>query len=492
MFETELTASLSSSVTSGEAFEQHDKQREKHGPNFFPLLKADNHSIRTKYFTDNGKTFSPQACAHEIGRNQVFRTHPTTNDLYFYNDQTNLFEKAEKLIGVWAEKHLWDYTSSARVSEIYESIKRSSETGKKPPARYVQLQNCTFDLIAGKPIPKDPTLFFTKQLPFNYDPNASCEAFAKFLEDVQPGNKITQKQLLEFIAYCFYAERPIQRSCFLLYGQGANGKSSFLKVIRAMLGKNNYSSLSLHEIEERFGPNQLLDMYANIEADLPSDALKKTNKFKKLSGNDSVFCDRKGKEGYDAEMPIKFIFSANNPPEVPDQEPAFFRRWLLIEFSQNFEGREQKGLEEVLQSPSQLSGIFNLVLPLLPVLLERNEFSYAPKTREIQEIYMTISRPLFRFIRERIDYINNPGPERKIDVYRAYIEWAKKNKKQQYNHLDFCKRFLNEPEIMGLVTIGRMPVDSAYMGQPAFLGVSLLPEVLENPKKTSENGQNSL
>ena len=197
--------------------------------------------------------------------------------------------------------------------------------------------------------------------------------------------------------------------------------------------------------------------------------------------------ERKGKDSYSAVLPAKFIMSANNPPEVPDHEPALFRRLMLIEFAQNFEGRENTKLEAQLTTPTELSGLFNLVHPLLRDLLDRGAFSYAPDTKETREIYLNLSRPLYRFIKEMVKYpADTDYPTPKADYFNAYCAWAKQNNKPQYNFQDFCKRFFNEPEIAGLVRITKMPMGDDKQGMPAYAGVELLntPLLSKQPQNT--------
>lgn len=421
----------------------------KHGEFYFGLSDPEPTTVREKYFVEKGKTFSPQACAVAIGRQKVFRKHPETRDLYVLDEEKNVFTPADELVSAWAQKQLGHLTNTNRVNEIIAALLRTCEEGKTPHPRYVQLKNCVFDLFTNQPVNRDPSWFFTRQHPVFYDPLATCDAFNAFFKEAVP-NADTRLQLLEFVAYCFYYDRPLERSNFVLWGSGANGKSTFLNVVRELLGPENVSTLSLHDLEERFGPINLFDKVANIHADLPSDELDSTSKFKQITGGDSVFCDRKGKPGFSAVMPAKFVFSANSPPQVPDHEPALFRRIILVHFGENFEGKEKPNLKNELVKPSEVSGVFNLVSGLLADLLARNKFHEEPTTAQTQELYVRLSRPVNAFIKDCLEYPVDDA-EIKHDVYRAYKEWAITNKRVIYSFQGFAQKLKDDPELSGLV-----------------------------------------
>lgn len=464
-------------------FEGYEEKAKVHGQFYFRAMTVDPQTVREKYYIDKGKTFSSQACALDLGRNNIFRRHPTTRDLYIFNEQKNIYEQAEDYIARWAQRHLGDLANQSKVSEITAAVARTADDGILPHPRFIQLKNCVFDLLEGRPVQRDSSLFFTRQFPIIYDANANCETFANFYNEILP-DKNAQKQLLEFLGYCLYYDRPIERSNFILWGSGANGKSTLLGVFREFIGIDNIATLSLHDLEERFGPINLFDKCANIQADLPGDALKSTSKFKQITGGDAVWCDRKGKEGYKSVMPAKFIFSANSPPEVPDHEPALFRRIILVHFAQNFEGKEKRELKNELIKPEQLSGVFNLVHPLVKGLLENNHFSNEPTTKETQELYMTLSRPMYAFIKERLDYPTESIVE-KHEVFRAYVNWATKNKRVVFNFQEFCRKIRGEPELAGLI-YNTKNVDL----KPCFGGFSIKNEEFSDIIQNEENQQN--
>jgi len=142
--------------------------------------------------------------------------------------------------------------------------------------------------------------------------------------------------LFELIGFTLYPKYDMHKAVMLL-GEGSNGKSSYLKLVRHILGKRNYVAIPLQElVEERFAPMNLYHKLANIFPDLPKKALKHTGKFKALTGEDEICADRKNRERICFVNYAKMLFSANELPSISDMTRAFWRRWIVIKWPHTF------------------------------------------------------------------------------------------------------------------------------------------------------------
>jgi putative DNA primase/helicase len=73
-----------------------------------------------------------------------------------------------------------------------------------------------------------------------------------------------------------------------------------------------------------------------------------------------------------------------------DDTTAFFRRWIIIVFPNEFkpgEGADPHILEK-LTTEREFSGLLNKVLDALKRLLEKGQFSHSKTTEEIREDYI--------------------------------------------------------------------------------------------------------
>lgn len=144
--------------------------------------------------------------------------------------------------------------------------------------------------------------------------------------------------LFEIIGYCLYPDYPF-RKAFMLVGKGSNGKSTYLKLVREILGRENIVSIALQEIcEYRFVRAELYHKLANIFPDLEPKPLKSTGWFKILTGEDLLGASIKNVQRVlHFENYAKMLFSTNEPPEVKDTSEAWWERWIMIEFPNKFE-----------------------------------------------------------------------------------------------------------------------------------------------------------
>ncbi len=162
---------------------------------------------------------------------------------------------------------------------------------------------------------------------------------------------------------------------------------------------------------------------ANIYADLPKYAIFDTGKFKVLTGGDRVTVERKYKDPFEARITARMIFSANELPEVNDRTYAFWRRWIVVEFPNQFPPNPD--LIEELTIEEELSGFFNKVLEALT----RIEIKGPTKNETVEKImeeWMSRSNSVYAFVKERIEK-DPKSYEVKDDVYAAYVEYCEEN-----------------------------------------------------------------
>jgi putative DNA primase/helicase len=68
-----------------------------------------------------------------------------------------------------------------------------------------------------------------------YDPNADCPKWKAFLQRIFNNNERLIRFVQRAVGYSLTGSTR-EQCLFFLYGTGANGKSTFLEVVRALLG----------------------------------------------------------------------------------------------------------------------------------------------------------------------------------------------------------------------------------------------------------------
>lgn len=109
----------------------------------------------------------------------------------------------------------------------------------------INLQNGTFVISKEKKELRDfdKKDFFKYQLPFKYNPEAKCDEFKVFLNQVLP-EKESQMILAEYLGYIFINNLKLEK-CLILKGEGSNGKSVIFEIVQALLGEHNTCSYTI-------------------------------------------------------------------------------------------------------------------------------------------------------------------------------------------------------------------------------------------------------
>jgi len=292
--------------------------------------------------------------------------------------------------------NLSDDWSSRLAAEVVEYIGVDApELWQRPPLDVVNVENGLLRLDGRELLPHDHEHLSSVQLPVAFDPAARCPDIDKFVGQVFPPDAVSLAY--EIPAWLMVPDTSIQRA-ILLTGEGANGKSTYLTMATAFLGRSNVSGLSLHRLEsDKFSVARLLGKLANICPDLPSEHLAGTSIFKALTGGDVLVGEHKFRESFEIAPYARLVFSANHPPRSSDASHAFFRRWIVIPFDRTFADDEQiprKILDARLSTPTELSGLLNRALDVLPRLRDREALSEPESVRKAWQEFHATTDPL--------------------------------------------------------------------------------------------------
>jgi P4 family phage/plasmid primase-like protien len=355
--------------------------------------------------------FDESTQPHIIARAVLAEKHiVTTSDngeMYDYNPSRGLFRLGAEVRIAKALEHTFrrlEAEKALRISvmrEVVERIKRRTYTSREELNKdpfILNVQNGILDLRTRELLPHGPKYHSTVQLQVKYDPLATCPAIMKFLQEVLYKEDIPAIQ--ELLGYVLWRDYPAAKA-WMLVGTGANGKSTFIALLKTLLGIENVSSRGLIDLEKnRFATADLYGKLANLYADLEDVALKSTGKFKMLTGRDPVTAEFKFRNSFPFLNIAKMVFSCNKIPEAVDDTDAFFRRWVIITFPNQFLGnREDRNLLAKLTTPEELSGLLNFALEGLKRLQSNGwHFSNPKTTTEIRREYIRKSSPVQAFL----------------------------------------------------------------------------------------------
>ena len=206
-----------------------------------------------------------------------------------------------------------------------------------------------------------------------------------------------------------------------------------------MIRKENTSNRSLQELGE--GGFSLVSLYnknANITNELPKRALTDAGIIKQLTGGDIIEANQKFKNSIQFVNHAKLISACNEVPETPDMSNGFFRRAIIINFPNNFEGREDRNLLNKLTENKHLLDFFKSSIDAFKTALKENELIRKETADEKREKYLVYSNSAISFCHSFLEY----DPETHIEtdeIYRKYVDFCKDNKVPSKDERNFFK-----------------------------------------------------
>jgi putative DNA primase/helicase len=142
------------------------------------------------------------------------------------------------------------------------------------------------------------------------------------------------ESILDMMAYCLWP-RYDDHVFAIMLGTGSNGKSTLINLITHMVGVNNYSSVTLHDLTtDKYKPALLEGKLVNICAESSGEDLNSAavSVLKALSAGDAVTYERKYAHAYQGKNTAKLFFAANSVPKFAVRDAAIKRRLLVLPF----------------------------------------------------------------------------------------------------------------------------------------------------------------
>lgn len=232
--------------------------------------------------------------------------------------------------------------------------------------RYINFRNGVWDTQEKRLLPHDSKYLQTIQIPHEvglYKPFEETRLY-EFFKLTQLSRKDIDMFLL-YMAYCLTLSHGL-KTFMILYGQSNTGKSVLLRFLETLVGHENISALSMHELSARFYPAQLYGRLLNSCGDNGALPLSSIENLKKITGGDQIMHEKKGKEPFFFVPFAKLIFSFNQLPlQLEEKSNAFYKRMRILYM--NHELKLNDAYVNNLCSNESVEELIPYLLSLLPV-----------------------------------------------------------------------------------------------------------------------------
>ncbi len=310
--------------------------------------------------------------------------------------------------------------------EIIEALKQESRKKAPKPIKptWIQFNDLIVDISTGEEFAASPEYFVTNPLPYSLHKERYVETPVLDKIFTEWVGEDYVKTLYQIIAYCMVPSYPLHR-IFCFIGAGMNGKSCFLTLLRKFIGGDNVCSTELDTLlTSRFEITRLHKKLVCQMGETNFSEMNKTSILKKLSGGDLIGFEYKRKDPFEEMNYAKIIIATNNLPTTSDKTVGFYRRWMIIDFPNEFSEKKDI-LSEIPEEEYELLGV--KCLRILHDLLKDKEFNKEGSIEDRMKKYEDHSDPLEKFLKEYTEEEPNCHIL-KWELDKQLNDWCKENR----------------------------------------------------------------
>jgi len=360
------------------------------------------------------------------------------NQLHLYKDGIYVSGQAE--LESEMIKHIPNLNKAKRNEVLsYLDIMIRQNTSASA-ANMIAFKNGVYNFADERFVNFSPEYIITNKIDWNYNPAAHSELADNTLNKIACQDKQIRMLLEEVIGYCFYRRNELGKA-FILTGDKSNGKSTFLDMVKTLLGENNITALDLKELGDRFKTAELFGKLANIGDDIGDEFIANAAVFKKLVTGDRMNVERKGQNPFDFNNYSKMLFSANNIPRIKDKTGAVLRRLIIIPFDAKFSVNDpdyKPYIKYELREQESIEYLINAGIQGLKRVLENQQFTSSTKIEEELQEYEETNNPIIGFLKEfGEDAIENEPTNL---IYKRYHEYCLSNSLQAMSNIEFSRQ----------------------------------------------------
>lgn len=330
--------------------------------------------------------------------------------------------------GTKLKRMVWTYCHGKRsrfVNEVLDQL--NSRAPLVEPFQVFPVKFNNGRLENGKFIAGNYEIFTPFSIPLNYFPDAKhVEAVDDYLNQLTKNDTDYKKLFIEMIGSCLITDYGMISTLarfFILVGDGGNGKGTALNIIRAIIGSQNASSLSITQmVKESYFPT-MLDVLANLGDELKDKVLDDDDMkvIKNVSTGDWIPARELYSMAKDVRTVSTMIFTSNNVLKSFEKGKSFKRRILWLPMFTEVKYPDPNFLKKVT-SEKALEYWLRLAVEGVIRLYQKGEYTNSLVVNDWNEAYHRDNDNTIEYVEslERENLIGLVGN----DVYQGYCKWT--------------------------------------------------------------------
>jgi putative DNA primase/helicase len=305
----------------------------------------------------------------------------------------------------------------------------------------LNVRNGTIDISSGEFTEHRQEEMITKIGNVDYDPAVDCPLWKQFIREIMNYNSDIITFLQTAAGWALNGDNS-EQVMFILFGSGANGKTTFLNTLMYIMG--DYAIATPTEtFMKKSGDQNTNDIArlrgARIVTTTEAEQGRRLSEpiIKKITGNDQMTARFLYGEYFNFTPTFKIFMATNHKPVIKGTDYGIWRRIRLIPFTTRIaEDKQDKQLEMKLKN--EASGILNWLLE--GTARWRREGLKAPAAiLNATDEYRGEMDVIGNFLKERC--VQEKSATIRIrELYKAYSDWCEENNEHAISERFFSMR----------------------------------------------------
>ncbi|MDA3956961.1 phage/plasmid primase, P4 family [Oceanispirochaeta sp.] len=303
---------------------------------------------------------------------------------------------------------------------------------------HLNCNNGIIDLRSGRLHPHRREDLLTKLAPVDYLEEADCPVWKKFLKEIFDGNRELIRFVQKFLGCSLTGDMSSQVLC-ILYGTGANGKSTFINVVNRILG--DYATTTPTETLMQKKGEQATNDIARLKGSRFVTAMESDEHgrlaesvIKRLTGNDMISARFLYGEYFQFIPTFKIVMATNHKPRIGGTDHAIWRRIKLIPFLVTFpEEKQDKKLSAKLER--ELPGILAWMVEGC-LRWQKEGLGSVEAVNDATDEYRSQMSDIQMFLSENCEMKAESMTQSSV-LYREYRSWCEKNNERAKSNRNF-------------------------------------------------------
>lgn len=321
------------------------------------------------------------------------------------------------------------------MQDVLDKIERSVETVEQTRDRNLFIvKNGIYNQKTNELLPFSPDSVYLTKIPVDYihnpinpvivAPDGYQWDVVSWIEDLTDYDGDTATLIWQVIADCLQPHFSRNKSIWFYSEKGNNGKGTIGQLIKNLLGKGNYASLSVSDFKHEFLKQSLIGVAANISDENDVDEfIDSVKDFKASITGDDIMVNRKHKDPVRLQFRGLNIQMMNGLPKTRDKSGSFYRRLIIVPFIKSFTNNgERKYIKnDYISRREVLEYVLHKALNM-----EFDEYITPQRSAELLESYREKNNPVLEFWNEfKDEFVWDILPTQFL--YDLFVKWSETN-----------------------------------------------------------------